>query len=218
MYGDDFDINQINEWFAGEQGGYANLGAKNWVDYSYGYHRLNYQHGYKYIVNKSFNNTLGFGNAYGDELKQIVNNITGNITILDPSDVFSDVKEIYGAPCNYIKSNPNGNMSFKNDEFDLVTCLGVLHHIPNVSHVIKEAYRCLSPGGYMLLREPIVSMGDWRQPRKGLTKRERGVSVNIMDEIIKNSGFKVRNRSFCIFQLIPKLANKLGVSSYNNLH
>ncbi len=91
LYGDDFDINQINEWFAGEQGGYANLGAKNWVDYSYGYHRLNYQHGYKYIVNKSFNNTLGFGNAYGDELKQIVNNITGNITILDPSDVFSDV-------------------------------------------------------------------------------------------------------------------------------
>jgi len=37
-----------------------------------------------------------------------------------------------------------------------------------------------------------------------------------MDEIIKNSGFKVRHRSFCVFPLVPKLASKLGISSYNN--
>ena len=172
LYGDDFDIEQISEWYADEQEGYASLGAKSRVNYSYGYHNLNYQHGFKYIKNKLFNNAIGFGSAYGDEFKQIANNITGSITILDPSDAFSDVKEVYGIPCNYIKPNVNGDMPFKDDKFDLVTCLGVLHHIPNVSHVMREAYRCLSPGGYMLLREPIVSMGDWRQPRKGLTKRE----------------------------------------------
>lgn len=63
-------------------------------------------------------------------------------------------------------------LDFESEQFDLITCLGALHRIPNVSMVVNELYRCLGKGGYLLLREPVVSMGDWSVPREGLTKRE----------------------------------------------
>lgn len=215
LYGDDFKTDEINKWFADEVEGYADLGAKEKSQYNYSYHQLNYQHGFKNINKMLFNEALGIGSAYGDELRLIANNIN-KITILDPSDVFSDVKEILGTPCNYIKPNSSGNMPFESNQFDLITCLGVMHHIPNVSHVMGECYRCLNQGGVMLLREPIHSMGDWRKPRRGLTKRERGIPLEIMDEIAWNAGFKVKHRSFCNFPLISNLTNKLGISAYNS--
>lgn len=215
LYGDDFKIDEINKWFADEAEGYADLGAKEKKQYKYGYHQLNHHHGFKYIDKMLFNEVLGIGSAYGDELKPIANNIN-RITILDPSNAFSDVKEILGTPCKYIKPNSSGNMPFERNQFDLITCFGVMHHIPNVSHVMGECYRCLNHGGVMLIREPILSMGDWRNPRRGLTKRERGIPLEIMDKIVRNAGFKVKHRSLCNFPLIPKLTNKLGISAYNS--
>lgn len=215
LYGDDLSNEEIAKWFADEAEGYANLGAKDTDQYSYGYHQLNYLHAFNKIKNNYFNKALGIGSAYGDELKPIVDNIS-EITILDPSEVFAKTKFIKNTPCIYTKPNVNGDLSFENNYFDLITSLGVLHHIPNVSHVMKECHRCLTDGGIMLLREPIVSMGDWRVARKGLTKRERGIPLKIMDFIIKNNGFKVKYRSVCNFPLIPKITNKFGVSAYNS--
>jgi ubiquinone/menaquinone biosynthesis C-methylase UbiE len=34
----------------------------------------------------------------------------------------------------------------------------VLHHIPNVEHVLAELARVLTPGGLALIREPIHSV------------------------------------------------------------
>ena len=49
LYGDDFAIEQIREWYTDEVEGYANLGAKEKDSYFYKYHRLNIAHGYQYI-------------------------------------------------------------------------------------------------------------------------------------------------------------------------
>lgn len=215
LYGDDFTIDEINEWFADEAEGYANLGAKVKKDYNYHYHKLNNQHGFKYIQKRTFNEVLGVGSAYGKEFKPI-SDIINKITILDPSDAFSDVKEILGTPCEYIKPASDGNMPFKNNQFDLITSFGTMHHIPNVSHVMSECYRCLDNGGIMLFREPIVSMGDWTKPRTGLTKRERGIPLNLLDEMIQKIGFDAIHRSFCNFPILPQISNKIGVSAYNN--
>jgi len=215
LYGDDFTNDEIEEWFADEAEGYANLGAKNTTKYRYVYHELNNQHGFKFIRQRTFNEALGLGSAYGDELNPIASHIR-KITILDPSDAFSDVHEIMGTPCKYAKPNPDGNMPFRSNQFDLITSLGVMHHIPNVSHVMSECYRCLNSGGLMLLREPIVSMGDWTKPRKGLTKRERGIPPNLLNGIIQNAGFKVKRKSTCIFPAISKILKILGVETYNN--
>ncbi len=215
LYGDDFTIEKIQEWFADESEGYADLGAKEKDHYQYAYHQLNNRLAFKFIQKKCFHEALGIGSAYGDEFRPIAHNIK-QITILDPSDAFSDNKDIKGTPCKYIKPNPSGDMPFKDNQFDLITSLGVMHHIPNVSHVISECYRCLNGGGIMILREPIFSMGDWREPRAGLTKRERGIPLHILDDIVRKIGFTICARSLCNFPLIPKLANKVGIAAYNN--
>lgn len=216
LYGDDFTVEEIREWFADEAEGYANLGPKDKNWYSYGYHQLNQSHGFRFLLGRCFDNALGIGSAYGDEFIPIIQKIS-KITILDPSDAFLDTKEIHGVQCLYKKPNPLGNLEFEKNNFDLILSIGVMHHIPNVSHVMNECNRVLVKGGIMLLREPITSMGDWRKPRFGLTKRERGIPLRILDDIIRDAGFTITRRSLCNFPVVPRIAKKLGVKAYNNL-
>jgi SAM-dependent methyltransferase len=216
LYGDDFSLAEIEEWFADEAEGYAELGAKNKTDYLYVYHELNSLHGIRYIQNMKFNEALGLGSAYGDEFKPISKNIK-KITVLEPSDAFSDVNHISNTPCQYVKPRFDGRIPFEDNRFDLIMSLGVMHHIPNVSYVMSEGYRCLNIGGVMLLREPIVSMGDWRVARRGLTKRERGLPVKILNGIIKQNGFKIIHKSYCMFPLTIKLAHAINVVPFNDV-
>ena len=215
LFGDDFSIDKINEWFKDEQEGYANLGSKDRDKYVYVYHQLNIRHGFSHIAARRFKNVLGIGSAYGDEFWPIIGNID-SLTILDPSDAFSITAQVKGVPCNYSKPNSDGHLSFGDGRFDLITSLGVMHHIPNVSRVINECFRCLSAGGTMLIREPIVSMGNWTKPRPGLTKRERGIPLEIFENIIQSAGFSVKRKALCNFPPIPILANRIGVVAYNN--
>lgn len=215
LYGDDLTLDEINNWFSAEQEGYANLGSKDRSQYRYDYHELNKYHSFKFIQKKNINQALGLGSAYGDEFEPITGRLK-HITILDPSDAFSSVVDINGTPCTYVKPNASGDMPFETGRFDLITCFGVMHHIPNVSHVIKECYRCLSNDGLFLIREPIVSMGDWRKPRDGLTKNERGIPLAIFEKIVRDAGFTIRSKSLCDFRPIPAIAAKFGVSAFNS--
>jgi SAM-dependent methyltransferase len=214
LYGDDFNQEQILSWFFDEAEGYAGL-LPDENEYSYSYHALNQRHAFNFIKKLTFNNGLGIGSAFGDEFRPLADKIN-SITILDPSDKFSNVDSIHGVPCTFKKPKFNGDMDFNSCNFDLITSLGVMHHIPNVSHVINECYRVLSKNGIMLLREPITSMGDWREPRYGLTKRERGIPLAILDDILSKAGFEVLNRAVCNFPVIPKISNKFNFPAYNN--
>jgi ubiquinone/menaquinone biosynthesis C-methylase UbiE len=82
--------------------------------------------------------------------------------------------DLNGVPLTYVKPVASGTLPFPDGTFDLITFSGVLHHIPNVSYVVGELARVVTPDGYLLLREPIHSMGDWRGPRRGLTKKNAG--------------------------------------------
>lgn len=214
LYGDDFSDGEIEDWYADEKDGYANLGAKDSGTYKYGYHALNTYHGFRYLDADKFPHVMGFGSAYGDELLPIISKIQ-QITIVDPSDFF--VREsVQGVPARYIKPTPNGALPLENDSFDLITCLGVLHHIPNVSVVVKELVRTLRPGGYIVLREPIVSMGDWRKPRRGLTKRERGIPIRLLRTICSDSGLVVIRESLCDFPLTSRMFRMLRMDMYSS--
>jgi hypothetical protein len=57
--------------------------------------------------------------------------------------------------------------------------------------------RVLKPNGYILMREPIISMGDWRTKRKGLTTNERGIPLNIFRDIIKKNNLIILNEGLC---------------------
>jgi SAM-dependent methyltransferase len=127
------------------------------------------------------------------------------VTVVEPSDQLY-AEEVNGVPVRYVKPNPDGSLPFDDASFDLITCFGVLHHIATVSRVVAELHRCLRPGGYALVREPTNSMGDWRQRRPGLTKRERGIPIALFRRILAEAGFRVVAEQPCMFSLVNRLA------------
>ena len=208
LYGNDFNKRELEEWHRDEKEGYADLGAKNRASYQYIYHSLNIIHGFRHLPSKKYQQALGLGSAYGDEFESIANRIR-RLTIIEPSDAFpQDV--VHGIPTVYLKPGSSGTLPVAHNFADLILCFGVLHHIPNVSYIINELFRCLVYGGFALIREPIVSMGDWTKPRRGLTKRERGVPIQIFRKFIIEAGFKIEKETMCVFPLIPRIWGFLG--------
>jgi SAM-dependent methyltransferase len=194
--GDDFTPAQIKEWYNQEAEAYADLGSKEYDKYSYGYHALNNLHGYKYLPSTlKIQNALGFGAAWGHELYPVVDKIA-NLYIIEPSDNLRSEKVKNLTPI-YSKPTVEGNIEFDDNFFDLVTCFGVIHHVPNVSTVIKELYRVTKPGGYILLREPVISMGDWTKARKGLTANERGIPLNKFMAIFTDLKAEIVHEGLC---------------------
>lgn len=214
LYGDDFSQDEIAMWFEGEREGYADIWAKDRSRYRYEFHALNRARAFRYLPKKRFSHVLSIGGAYGDELLPILGAVS-RVTILEPSEVFPS-DELNGVPVEYVKPSPSGLMPFPDSTFDLITCFGCLHHIPNVTKVVGELFRCLVPGGFAFIREPIVSMGDWRQQRRGLTKQERGIPLGIFRTILRNAGFAVRRESLCVFPLVPRLRFLFGEHVYNS--
>lgn len=214
LYGDEFSDEEIARWYRDEEEAYASLGAKHRTTYQYVYHQLNHFHGFARLPTRRFENALGIGSAYGDEFKPISNRID-EITILDPSGEFM-VQDVDGVNVNYQKPSPSGEMPFGSETFDLVTCFGTLHHIPNVSFVTREIFRVTRNGGFVLIREPVVNMGDWRKPRPGLTKRERGIPLHIMQNIIESVGLRVTYQSPCVFNAAIRAARIFSNKPYFN--
>jgi ubiquinone/menaquinone biosynthesis C-methylase UbiE len=157
---------------------------------------------------------LGFGSAYGHELEAVAHH-AASITIMDPSDAFVHA-DLNGTPLTFVKPAASGTLPFLSNAFDLVTCLGVLHHIPNVSYVFSEIARVMAPGGYWLLREPITSMGDWRNPRRGLTKNERGIPIRLLRQMIDRAGLYVIREAPCVTRVLQLGAQRVGVNPYNS--
>ena len=208
LYGDDFTPEQIKSWYDDEREGYAGLGAQDHSKYVYVYHALNRVHAFDRLPARRFDAVLGIGSAYGNEFLPIAHRI-GRLTIIESSQAMRR-SAVPGVLTTYAEPNPTGVLPFDNECFDLITCFGVLHHIPNVSFVVREMYRCLRPGGFALIREPIVSMGDWRLPRPGLTKRERGIPREIFRGIIRQAGFRTLHERLCMFPVVQRLFKYVG--------
>ena len=214
LYGDDFSLEEIARWHEDEKEGYANLGSRNKTAYKYRYHNLDKLYAYNFLPeNLSFNNVLGIGSAYGHEFIPIIDRIK-SITIIEPSDhlVSNKLNDIIP---KYIKPNLSGKINFPDRHFDLIVCFSTLHHIPNVSYVLEELTRCLKPDGYLLIREPINSMGDWRQPRRGLTKNERGIPLQFFRKQISRLRLKLVHESLC-FSMTSFLCHLLKRPLYNS--
>lgn len=221
LYGDDFDAQQIASWFADEEHGYADLqgvdsqGSVQQKRPAYGYAALNVHHGYSALPRDlRFRHALGFGSNLGDELLPVFDRIE-RITLLDASDRYV-VSDLRGVPVRYLLADPTGTIALESGSVDLITCFGVLHHIPNVSTVLRELGRVLAPGGWLLLREPTTTMGDWRRPRRGLTLRERGIPRALLLSMVERSGLQVRRARDCVFPPWVRLCGALGIGSFGS--
>lgn len=214
LYGDDFSPSEIEAWFEEEKEGYYQLHPRDSESYRYAYDALNWIHGFSRLPSARFRHVLGVGAAYGDELRQIASRID-RVTILECSQSFWSPK-LDGVSVDYAMPSPSGQFPFAKESFDLMTSFGTLHHIPNVTTIVREMYRCLKPGGFALVREPIISMGDWRRPRRGLTRRERGIPLPILHRIIDEVGFRIQRERKCMFSLTSRLNYVLRSPVYNH--
>src|SRR4051794_7593911 len=197
VYGEDFSQEEIDAWFEDEREAYANLDASfesGAEGEGYGYHALNDWHAFRHLPRRHYANALGVGSAHGEEFAPLAATI-GTLTILEPSDQLVGT-DIGGLTPKYVKPEASGDMPFGDGAFDLILCLGTLHHIPNVSHVLGEMGRVAAPGAVVVIREPIVSMGDWRHPRPGLTARERGIPQRALLAAVRAAGLDVAHISY----------------------
>jgi SAM-dependent methyltransferase len=216
LYGDDFSQTQIAEWFADEEHGYAELYGADPQRHEYGYTALNTVHGFSCLPRSMrFSHALGFGSNFGDELVPLLARIE-RVTLLDASDKYV-VTSLRGVPVSYVLAQPSGAIALASESVDLITCFGVLHHIPNVSRVLSELARVLTPGGTLLVREPTTTMGDWRRPRKGLTRRERGIPQQIFVSMLERSGLEVIHASPCYFPPWVRLCQRGGVQPFGSV-
>jgi SAM-dependent methyltransferase len=214
LYGDNFSVDEIAQWFADEEEGHSSLWAATRTRMGYEYHALNAVHCFQDLEDRRYAHVLSVGGATGDELYPLFSRID-RITILEPSSAYAD-QNIQGIPIRYVRPHPSGIMPFRGQEFDLITCFGCLHHIPNVTGVIREMVRCLAPGGTLLIREPIISMGDWRAPRVGLTRHERGIPLGLFRSIITRTGVRMVRETLGGFPVTPRLRLLLRRQPYNS--
>lgn len=209
LHGDDFTLAEIEQWFELERNGYYDLYYKDKTDRSleqpdiYTYEAVARLHNWHWLPPRHYAHALGIGSADGAELRPVLAR-SDRVTVLEPSDGFA-ATVIDGKPVDYVKPEASGRMPFADASFDFVVCFSVLHHIPNVSTILREIGRVLRPGGHVLLREPTHSMGDWRQPRRGLTPLERGIPVPLFRRMIGAAGLEVVRETRCMFSLMPRL-------------
>jgi SAM-dependent methyltransferase len=211
LYGDDLDEAGRKRWFEDERYGYYEIAQKRPQSYRYVYDGLNEFHAYRHLGKRKFNRCLAFGCARGDEVMPIVDKV-GSFVAIEPAEQWwSD--SIGGVPAIYIKPNEDGSLPCDDGACDLATCFGVLHHIPNVTDVISEIGRVMAPGGTFLLREPIHTMGDWRRPRRGLTRHERGLPLDWLKTTLQRAGFRVERQALCMFHPAVRVSRMLGVTA-----
>lgn len=211
LYGDDFVGDALREWFRDEERGYEGLVKA--TSYEYPYATMDKWYCYKHISRPPVGikyRALGLGSAFGHEFLPI-RDWLGSITIIEASSYFAQQPGL-DLPVEYLKASPLGDIEFSDEQFDLITCFSALHHIANVSHVISELVRVLRPGGMLFIREPILSMrepiysmADWERPRKGLTKRERGIPLKFFRQLWPQIGTEILSERVCGLPTTRKL-------------
>jgi len=224
LVGDNFTLDEIKQWYKEEEEAYCELTGGKSDEYLY--QNVNNFYGLKNAI-KNINNTtnikiLCFGAAYGGEVKGIIELLNrfklsdAKITIIDSSSEMLEIarKEL---KVDTVKANVDGKIDCLDQAFDLITCFGVLHHIPNVSYVFSELIRVLKKDGTFLLREPISSMGDWSKKRLGTTINERGLGVNYIKNLVLTNNVKIKKFNFLLFSPFLLLVNNLKLDIDNKV-
>jgi len=217
LFGDRFSSDEIRQWYEVEVGGFFDLLTNHYKitdeenQYEYEYVALNHFHALDTLLKRQFDTCVALGCAAGDDIAPLAP-VIKKFFAIEPAEKWWR-SEIGGKPAVYLKPSPLGDVALDTGSVDLVTSFGVLHHIPNVSHVVSEIARVLAPGGIFVVREPITSMGDWTKPRQGLTANERGLPLAWFEQLVTTTGFKIVRRHTCMFNPLLSVCKRGGIST-----
>ena len=214
LWGDDFGGHELSAWYEAETSAYGDIWGDALAEQGYGYHALNARHGFAHLPPGRFQAALAFGCADGEELRPLAGRVD-RVDAVEPDKRFHD-RQLLGVETLWHTPTLDGHLPFADASFDLVSVFGALHHVANVSTVLGELRRCLAPGGHLLLREPVTSMGDWRRPRPGLTSNERGLPLGWLARTLAGLEVDVVHQALCLHGLTNLLARRLGRPVFAN--
>jgi SAM-dependent methyltransferase len=86
-------------------------------------------------------------------------------------------------------------MELPYEEFDLVYCRGILHHIVNLENLVSQIYKSLKPNGYLIVYE-YVGVEKWQWSRRHLRLLKKEAKA-----ILQEKGHKLSFRSKTIGQM-----------------
>jgi SAM-dependent methyltransferase len=213
LFGDDFGLEEIREWYGLEENACFEIydqGKKRMPNNDY----LHWQAGYRRALadRPSLGKVLGLGSGNGEEFRPVRQWIEHLYIVESAEGYFQN-----DATTTYAKAQVDGTLGFADDFFDTAVNIAVLHHIPNVSHVLRELFRTLKPGGICLIKEPVTTLGAWHVPRKaGLAPCERGFPLALLDEMWQRTGFELVHRTGFEFPPLRHLRDRGGIDTYNS--
>lgn len=215
LYGNDFDSGQLAAWYAAEEYGFYELYGEG---HSYAQGPFPYRAWARAdampLGGQRYECCLALGCADGREVAALGLDIDRVIAV-EPAERFWG-ERLGAIPAEFRKPAIDGTLDLPDRSVDLALALHVLHHIANVGHVIAEMARVLKPGGVLLMREPVASMGDFTRPRPGMTRCERGIPVKLMRELIADAGLRLERLTYRSTPGLPELAMKLGIEPFNS--
>lgn len=213
LFGDDFSIEEIREWYSMEENTCFEIydeGRKRMPVND----RLHWQFGYRWALRgrSTLGKVLGLGSGNGEEFRPVRSYIEHLWIVESAEGYFKN-----DATTTYVKAQVDGTLSFPNDFFDTTVNVAVLHHIPNVSHVIGELFRVLKPGGICIIKEPLTTLGPWHKARKaGLAPCERGFPRDWLQRKLVESGFEGIKETIFEFPPLRHVRDRGGVDTYNS--
>src|SRR5712671_1852002 len=213
LWGDDFGLDEIREWYRLEENACFDIydqGRRRMPNNDY----LHWQYGYRWAVNErnTLGKVLGLGSGNGEEFRPVRKWIEHLYIVESAAGYFHN-----DATTTYVKAQVDGTLDFADDFFDTAVNIAVLHHIPNVSHVLRELFRVLKPGGICLVKEPITTLGDWHPPRKtGLAPCERGFPRSLLEQMIGQAGFEIIRKRYFELPPLRHLRDRGGIDTYNS--
>lgn len=215
LYGNDFSAEQLAAWYAAEEYGFYDLYGDGhaYSDGPFPY-RAWARADAAPLAGRHYGACLALGCADGREVEALGLDI-GRVIAIEPAENFWG-ERVGAIPAEFRKPAVDGAIDLPDQSVDLVLALQVLHHIANVEAVVAELGRVLRPGGALLMREPIASMGDFRGPRHGLTRCERGIPVAMMRGFIAAAGLRLERLTWRSTPGLPELAMKLGLAPFNS--
>lgn len=195
LHGEGLDDAGLRAWLTDERDGYAEIAGSDGADSiePSACSAVRF-HAFRFLGERRFERCLALGPAAGREYEPLAGRV-GSFVAIEPGRAFWR-PSIAGAPADYRMPTLRGELDLPTGACDLAVSFGVLHHIANVSEVLREIARVLRPGSPFLIREPITSLGDFRKPRRGLTRNERGIPHRLMDTMLNEAGFDVRAKRF----------------------
>jgi SAM-dependent methyltransferase len=211
LYGNDLEGADLQRWYDEEEHGFVGLATGQYAnaagEFEIGTKAFNRLHG-SYLPRQHFATCLAIGCANGEDVLSLDADI-GRIIAIEPSRHWWKDR-IGSIPAEYRAPTLLGEIDQPTGSVDLVVALGALHHVAKVELLMAELGRVLRPGGWMLIREPINSMGDFRELRPGLTRNERGIPPQLMTKYAAAAGLDLIAAKPCSFQAVNRLVQLFG--------